>query len=446
MIKISRLEAENVKRIKAVKVEPTPSGLTIIGGNNGQGKTSVLDAITWALGGNKYKPSEPQRRESTIPPYLSVELSNGLVVERKGKNSSLKVIDPQGNSAGQALLDEFIAELALDLPKFMTMNNKDKANTLLQIIGVGDKLYELERQETELYNKRHAIGLIADQKEKFAKEMPRYSDAPEDLVSASALIKQQQEILARNGENQRKRERVRNIETDVRRQEDVVSTRKATIADLEQKLLEAKESLVKAESRLVELNSDLETARKSVKELEDESTAEIESSIEQIEEINRKVRANLDREKAIDDARGYRDEYRDLTTQIEMVRKQKFDLLAGAKLPLEGLSVEDGELTYNGDKWDGMSGSDQLIVATAIVRKLNPKCGFVLLDKLEQMDLNTLQSFGKWLEQEGLQAIATRVSTGDECSIIIDDGYVVGDLVAEPVAREDEPKWKAGEF
>jgi DNA repair ATPase RecN len=446
MIKISRLEAENVKRIKAVKVEPTPSGLTIIGGNNGQGKTSVLDAITWALGGNKYKPSEPQRRESTIPPYLSVELSNGLVVERKGKNSSLKVIDPQGNSAGQALLDEFIAELALDLPKFMTMNNKDKANTLLQIIGVGDKLYELERQETELYSKRHAIGLIADQKEKFAKEMPRYSDAPEDLVSASALIKQQQEILARNGENQRKRERVRNIETDVRRQEDVVSTRKATIADLEQKLLEAKESLVKAESRLVELNSDLETARKSVKELEDESTAEIESSIEQIEEINRKVRANLDREKAIDDARGYRDEYRDLTTQIEMVRKQKFDLLAGAKLPLEGLSVEDGELTYNGDKWDGMSGSDQLIVATAIVRKLNPKCGFVLLDKLEQMDLNTLQSFGKWLEQEGLQAIATRVSTGDECSIIIDDGYVVGDLVAEPVAREDEPKWKAGEF
>ena len=53
-----------------------------------------------------------------------------------------------------------------------------------------------------------------------------------------------------------------------------------------------------------------------------------------------------------------------------------------------------------------------------------PKCGFVLLDKLEQMDLNTLNEFGKWLEHEGLQAIATRVSTGDECSIIIEDGMV----------------------
>ena len=73
-----------------------------------------------------------------------------------------------------------------------------------------------------------------------------------------------------------------------------------------------------------------------------------------------------------------------------------------------------------------MSGSDRLKVATAIVRELNPKCGFVLLDKLEQMDRTTLQEFGEWLEAEGLQAIATRVSTGDECSILIEDGYVSG--------------------
>ena len=74
-----------------------------------------------------------------------------------------------------------------------------------------------------------------------------------------------------------------------------------------------------------------------------------------------------------------------------------------------------------------MSGSEQLKVSTAIVRKLKPKCGFVLLDKLEQMDLATLQEFGAWLESEGLQAIATRVSTGGECSVIIEDGYVLGE-------------------
>jgi hypothetical protein len=81
-----------------------------------------------------------------------------------------------------------------------------------------------------------------------------------------------------------------------------------------------------------------------------------------------------------------------------------------------------------------MSGAEQLIVSASIVRRLNPECGFVLLDKLEQLDLDTLNRFGEWLEKEGLQAIATRVSTGDECSIIIEDGIV----------QTDEPKQYKG--
>ncbi|NCB00228.1 MAG: chromosome segregation protein SMC, partial [Clostridia bacterium] len=89
-----------------------------------------------------------------------------------------------------------------------------------------------------------------------------------------------------------------------------------------------------------------------------------------------------------------------------------------------------------------------LKVSTAIVRKLNPRCGFVLLDKLEQMDIDTLNEFGAWLKQEGLQAIATRVSTGEECSILIEDGYAVDPNYHEdPVNTiETAPVWKAGEF
>lgn len=89
-----------------------------------------------------------------------------------------------------------------------------------------------------------------------------------------------------------------------------------------------------------------------------------------------------------------------------------------------------------------MSASEQLKVAAAIVRKLNPQCGFVLMDKLEQMDEETLQEFGAWLEKEGLQAIATRVSTGDECQIIIEDGCIKNELPAEKICKA----WKAGEF
>jgi len=428
-IKINKLEIENVKRVKAVKIEPTPNGLTIIGGKNRQGKTSVLDAIAWALGGEKYRPSEPQREGSMVPPTLHITMSNGLVVERKGKNSDLKVIDPTGEKAGQRLLDSFIEQLALDLPKFMQATNKDKASTLLQIIGVGDKLSALERQENELYNQRRTIGQIADQKSKFAKEQPYYADAPKELVSASELIKQQQEILTKNGENERKRQQVDGL----KKQKELLEQQ---IADIAKKLQEAND-------KMNTLVADLEIAQKTAQDLKDESTAELEASIANIEEINRKVRANLDKDKAEDDARDYANQYNTLTTEIDKVRQEKIDLLDGANLPLPGLSVVDGELTYNGKKWDCMSGAEQLQVSTAIVRQLNPQCGFVLLDKLESMDLDTLREFGAWLEAEGLQAIATRVSTGDECSIIIEDGYAVGQEQAEPAPAAT---WKAGVF
>ena len=418
--KITSLELENIKRIKAVQIMPTESGLTIVGGKNNQGKTSMLNAIMWILGGDRYRPSEPYREGSVTPPYGKINLSNGLVAERKGKNSDLKVIDPSGNRAGQQLLNEFISQFALDLPKFMNGNNKEKANALLQVIGVGDKLYELDQKEKELYNQRRTIGQIGDQKKKYAAELPVYPEAPSELVSAPELIRQQQEILARNGENQKKRNQLSELEAH---------------NDQLQKQID---QLVIEQTKV---KKDLDIARTDAADLQDESTKELEKSISDIEEINRKVRVNLDKEKAETEAQEYLQKYDEYSVLLEEIRSERTDLLQGANLPLEGLSVEDGELTYKGFKWDNLSGADQMKVGVAIVRKLNPKCGFVLLDKLEQMDMDTLNEFGVWLQQENLQVIATRVSTGDECSIIIEDGYSKPN---EPEAPA--PSWKAGEF
>lgn len=438
-MKINKLEIENVKRVKAVKMEPSENGLTIIGGNNAEGKTSVLNAIAWALGGNSFRPSEPYRDGSTLPPYIHITMSNGLVVERKGKNSDLKVTDPSGQKAGQQLLDSFVEKLALDLPKFMQASDKEKAETLLNIIGVGPQLSALEQQEKEVYMERTAVGRIADQKKKFAQEQPYYPDAPKDIVSASELIQQQQEILARNGENQRKRDQATQLEQRVAYLEQQLSVVYGQAAEIEKKL----------ESLKAEYNQacrDKETAFRTAAELQDESTAELEANIEQIDEINRKVRANLDKDKAEEDAQTYADQYNMLTAKLTEIRAQKAALLHGADLPLPELSISDGKLLYKGQQWDNMSGAEQLKVATAIVRKLNPECAFVLIDKLEQMDRKTLDDFGKWLKREGLQVIATRVSTGEECSIIIQDGY--GEMKQERPNLEAQVSrtWKKGEF
>lgn len=430
-VKIMALEAENVKRIKAVALTPAPTGLTLVGGNNNQGKTSVLDALAWALGGEKFRPDAAVREGAVAPAHLKVKLSNGVVVERKGKNSSLTVTDPTGRRSGQQLLNAFVEPLALDLPRFMDASDKEKADILLRIIGIGDALQTRDREIKALYDKRTFTGQLAQQKKNFAEELIYYPDVPEEPVSASDLIRQQQAILARNGENQRLRQNLAGLEEKAR-----------VLADRRTQL---KQTLALLANEQAEVNELLCAARKSAENLQDESTAELEASIRDIEETNRKVRANCEKSRAADEAARYASEYDKLTEAIAQKRADRMALLNGADLPLPGLSVEDGLLTYQGRHWKDMSGSDQLRVAAAIVRRLNPDCGFVLLDKLEQMDMTTLNEFSRWLETEGLQAIATRVSTGSECQIIIEDGMVKGaDTPSEP---NPQPRsWTKGAF
>nr|DAP42181.1 MAG TPA: STRUCTURAL MAINTENANCE OF CHROMOSOMES PROTEIN [Caudoviricetes sp.] len=430
-VTITALEAENVKRIKAVALTPSPTGLTLVGGNNNQGKTSVLDALAWALGGERFRPNAAQRDGAVAPAHLKVTLSNGMIVERKGKNASLTVTDPTGRRSGQQLLNAFVEPLALDLPRFMEATDKEKADTLLRIIGIGAELHTRDLEIKALYDKRTFTGQLAQQKKNFAEGLISYPEAPDEPVSASDLIRQQQDILARNGENQRKRSQLAQLT-------DLLERQKKVVADLEFQLSTERQ-------RLDTMQADVKIAQTAAADLQDESTAELEASIRDIEETNRKVRANLEKSRTEDEAAQYTDEYSRLTEAINQKRADRMALLDGADLPLPGLSVEDGVLTYNGKHWRDMSGSDQLRVAAAIVRRLNPDCGFVLLDKLEQMDLGTLQEFSAWLEAEGLQAIATRVSTGSECQIIIEDGMVKD---AEPPVTEkpQQKSWTKGAF
>jgi predicted ATP-dependent endonuclease of OLD family len=411
-MKIKSFELENVKKVKAVTVEPLEKGLTVLGGNNNQGKTTVLDAICFALGGEKYRPSNLKRDDSVAEPYIRLTLSNGLVVERKGKNATLSVTDPSGLKAGQKLLDSFIEQFSLDLPKFLNSSAAEKAKTLLKIIGIGDILQKLDKEEQQIYNERHGIGIIADRKKKFSEECKFFHDVPEVPITATELIERQQGILARNAESDRACREYDSVIKDIARKNDEIKTIQMQLAKAQQ---EAEDLQAKAKKQ-----ANLPLSKY-------ESTEELERELSKVEETNAKVRTNLDKKKAVEDALEMTKEYEELSSKIVGIREKRKKLLDGAKMPLPEMSIEEGELTLHGKKWDCMSGSEHLIAATAIVSSLNPDCGFVLLDKLEQLDKTSLEEFGRWLEGKNLQAIATRVSTGDECSIIIEDGMVIRD-------------------
>lgn len=417
-VKVLCFAADNFKALKAFYCEPKPEGLTVIGGANGAGKSSCLDAIAFALGGARRRPSRPKRDGAVGDAALRVELSNGLVVERKGRNLSLAVTDRNGGRHGQELLDAFVSQIAIDLPKFHNASAKEKAHMVLETLGLEATLDALARREKEKYDLRTSVGREEDRKRKAAEDMPWHEDAPEEAVSVSDLIARQQEILSRNGvkaEHRRKyesnRDALRQIDAEIRR----LSAHRERIA--------------------------AEVADAESEDFAPESTAELEAQIADFEETNRKVQENAERTRRLAEADALAEQYAALTGEIEAVRSERLALLKGADFPLEGLSVDDsGDLVYDGRPWDCMSGSQQLIVSCAIASRMNPSCRFVLMDKLEQLDPDTLREFDDWLRTQDLQCIATRVSTGGECTLVIEDGEVKGaeGRVIAPRPERDE--------
>ena len=119
----------------------------------------------WILGGDRYRPSEPHREGSGNTAIWKITLSNGLVVERKGKNSDLKVIDPSGNRAGQQLLNEFISQFALDLPEFMNGNNKEKSEYASAGDRSGDKLTSwIRRKKNSITSAERSVRSVIRRK------------------------------------------------------------------------------------------------------------------------------------------------------------------------------------------------------------------------------------------------------------------------------------------
>ena len=186
--KITGLKLENVKRIKLVEIQPAENGLTIIGGNNGEGKTSVLDGIAYALGGESFRPSALTNGDGNA--YIRVDIGD-YTVERKGKNAELRITDRNGMKGGQKMLNEIVGKFALDLSKFMNANDQEKTKLLLKMFPeLETMLDEYKRESEQLRGKRTEINRDIVRMQAQYDMMPCHSDIPEAEIQVSDLIEQ----------------------------------------------------------------------------------------------------------------------------------------------------------------------------------------------------------------------------------------------------------------
>ena len=421
--KITGLKLENVKRIKLVEIQPAENGLTIIGGNNGEGKTSVLDGIAYALGGESFRPSALTNGDGNA--YIRVDIGD-YTVERKGKNAELRITDRNGMKGGQKMLNEIVGKFALDLSKFMNANDQEKTKLLLKMFPeLETMLDEYKRESEQLRGKRTEINRDIVRMQAQYDMMPCHSDVPEAEIQVSDLIEQLNAESQKEKDLEEKRRNAEAISGNLKAMEEQYNSMTDTLESLRSQIKTLEANI---QANVTSAKQMLEQKRILAEEIENAPAsrrAEITEQINHASAINDKILQNRNRKSALSNLEALRKESETLTSNIDEIESRRKATLQKADLPLPELSITDeGELLYHNQKWDCMSGAERLKVATAICMEAKPECGFVLIDGLEAMDGKTLDEFSRFLAEKNMQGIGTIVGENERATIILEDGRV----------------------
>lgn len=429
-MKIVKLEAENVKRLRAVSI--TPDGAVVrIQGANGAGKSSVLDAIAYALGGEKLCPAKPIRRGATKARVL-VELDEDLVVERRWSEggSRLEVRTKNGlkHPSPQRLLDSLVGRLSFDPLEFLRLAPKNQAETLRALSGVDLSAFDEGRRLA--YEKRTGWNRQVAQVKARLATMPEV-DAPDVLLHSADLLaeheRRQKEIEA----NAKKKTRLSTAQDDLRAMTKRAVNTADALEDLRAQVAETEKRLEDQTAEIGRMALEERGLAAEVEALVDPDMAEIPARLRVLEETNDRVRAKKARADVEAELVKAETNSEELGKAIDLFDAQKAEVLAAAQFPVAGLGFTEDGVTLQGLPLEQASSAEQLRVSLAMSIALNPKLRVMLIRDGSLLDETSLAAVAKMAEETDCQVWLEMVAPGATSGIVIEDGAVVGAEVEE---------------
>jgi len=447
--------ARDIKGIKYIELLPK-STTTIIGGRNGQGKSSLLDAIAAALGGRKLCPEKPIRKGQTKG-YCEVELDgdpqrlippctvrrdfwlkkDGVTVESK-----LEVITKEGYRAPspQTLLGDIVGPLGFDPEAFLRMKPAEQATVLKSLVGLD--FTDLDREFTELYRERAKVNDAGKRLKVQYEALPHYPEAPADEVSVAELVGELRKRQAVNADNQRKRRELDKLETT--RQDAITCQERVAveIAGLRERLAKLEAEQHYLEEHTAGLGQQYDALATEVAALAPADTAEVEERIAASEEVNRQVRENAKRNEMAARLEAERAHSKDMTARLTAIEERKDAMRRAAQWPVAGLGYDENGVTYQDLPFDQISASEQRRVAVGIACALQPTLRFFFLKDGSLLDDESKAEFAQLAAEHGCQCFLEVVGAGSEAHIVIEDGEVAradeGLLVQTPTPEPAE--------
>ncbi len=414
MKKIISLQLENIKKIKAIRIEPNGNFVQITG-KNGQGKTTVLDAIWWALKGKDNIQQMPVRQGQERG-TIRLEL-NDLIIERVFKvnevgtdyTTTIKVTSKDGAkySSPQAVLDKFTGILGFDPLAFMRMGAKEQYEFIRKNADLKVDIDELDRKYKSLYEQRTEVNREVKRLEAQIESMS-IVNVPKERVDVVTLMS---DLQAAQENNQK------------------IQKAKYTLDSLTQKKTSKQDEIKRLENLILGLRSDIEQLdvdiRRGLEFMRNNKTVDttdIESKIKDAETINAAFDANTNKNKLVQQKAEVQAKAGVLTIEMESLENQKKYAIESANLPVKELGFGNNELLYKGLPIKQLSAAEQLKLSMDIATAENPDLKVILLRDASLLDDESLEYIKQRAEDSGYQIWAERVDTTGTKGFVIEDG------------------------
>lgn len=398
-MKIIKLTAENVKRLKAIEI--TPDGtMQVISGRNAQGKTSVLDAIWLALGGGTAARTTPRPiRDGEDQATVTLDLGDLTVtrVWKAGKNSTLTVTAADGAkySSPQGVLDALVGQLSFDPLAFTRLSQREQRDALLDLVDLDVDLEDLAAQRRRVFDHRTDVGR---QRKALGEIPPIDTDVPTEELSASDLIDEITKLTEETTRHARFQREIEDAEAEVLHLE-------RALADARRRLQGTRQAfafLRPAEDRLDTLRAELAD----------------------IEQTNARIRDNAVLRQRAAERDELSDDYDALTRELAQLDQVKADALAAATFPVDGLGFDDDGVTYQGVPFAQASSAEQIRVSLAMAMSLNPKLRVIRILDGSLLDAESLGLISEMAADRDYQVWVERVADGSGVGVLIEDGEV----------------------
>lgn len=410
-MKISNIHIENFKRISELDVAPG-THLFIVGGKNGNGKSSLLDAVSAAFGGKKSLPDRPIR-DGAEAGEIVIKLDSGHIVRSDLKGGVTVSKDVDGRlaklSSPQALLDAMRGSLAMDPLAFLRQDPKAQAKTVRELSGCDTTAIEADGKAAA--EARTIIGRAVDSLVAQLKAAPEDAEAPAEPVDTATLAA---DLEAETRKSAAKAKAAQESERLVQ---------VATAA--EAKIEAARVVLAKAIAESERASSAAHQAAVAAESMPDGNTIIVTARLSGASEHNRRHAAAVARRALVEKMRAASAEHERLDAQVKAKRDEYRATIAAAKMPVDGLAFGSDGLTFRDIPLSQVSSAEQLRVSLAVASALAPQLRTILIREGSLLDTDSLAEVAAFCEANDLQVLMERVGHGDECSIVMHDGRVL---------------------